>query len=288
MRRIVMPAHHKLVALLLATWADPDGSRVRPGMALLGAAMGRSERTAAAVVRSLCGEWGLIEQVARGGGRGRLGRTTEYRLSIPTDLMDRVRLLGPDGLPETPEAWTSGQSLETPEVLASGQSTSDDETPEAQASGQSDPPTVDNSETSEVQDSGQSPVDNSIDRKSDSVTDLNSGSFQRLTGSSALPTTTHVTNHQKTTTAPTGLPTQPPTARDPTSRNDHAAVDGEPDDEPVPRPTLDDLLPLRRPPKPPRPARCPHGLRPGRRADGQPRCPHCRRGLPAANPPESP
>lgn len=260
-RRVVMPQQHKLVALLLSTWADPDGTRVRPGLALLAGAIGRSERTAADVVRSLCQDWGLLEQTERGGGRGRSGRTATYRLTLPVDLLDRHVLLGPDGIADPPEAQASGQSSDPPEI---------------QASGQSDPEPVDNPIDRKSKASGQSPVDNSIDRKYDTVTDELTGSFQRLTGSSAFPTTTHITNHQQTNPPPE-LPTQPPTARDTTAD----------DTDPPPsllanhRLTLDEIIPISRPPKPQLGPRCRHGLPAGTTPGGQPLCGLCRRNLPA-------
>jgi hypothetical protein len=185
-RRIVMPPQHKLVALLLATWADADGSRVRPGLELLAAAIGRSERTAANALRSLCRDWGLLEQMTRGGGRGRSGRAADYRLTIPTDLLDRHVLLGPNGLPERPEAQVSSQSVDSP-VDNSGDGTDPLET------------------LASAQSNGRAPDDHEIGDAPDRLT----GSFQRLTGSPAFPTTNHITNHPQTT-QPSELHTQPP------------------------------------------------------------------------------
>lgn len=233
-RRVVMPPQHKLVALLLATWADPDGSRVRPGMDLIAAAMGRSRRTASEVVRSLCREFGLLEQVARGGGRGRAARTAEYRLVIPTDLLDRQALLDPDGRPNRPATQASCQS---------------DDSSATQASDQSEPDPVDNSDPSATLASDQSCQGDLIDRKSDAVTDRLIGNSERLIGNPALPTTTHVTKPPKETNTPTGLPTQPPTAREP------------PDERPISS------------------AKCERHplLAGGRDPGGRPRCPICRR-----------
>jgi hypothetical protein len=276
-RRIVMPERHKLVALLLSTWADPDGSRVRPGMPLLAAARGKSERSTSNIVRSLAHYWGLIEQVSRGGGRGGRGKTAEWRLTMPTDLLDRHVLLGPDGLPDSSEPQASGHSEVSSEVLASGQSEPDDVSPEPQASGhcgQLLSTGGDNSFSSEPQASTQSNGHRTIHRKPGVPMKTSfTGSSQRLIGSSALPTTTHVTNHQQTTTPPE-LPTQPSPERD------------EPVDNPERSPpglTLDELLPLAHPPKPPPGPKCGHGLAAGTTPDGQPRCPLCRR-----QPPQEP
>lgn len=251
-RRIVMPQGHKLVALLLATWADPDGSRVRPGTELVAASIGRSERTAAAVIRSLCRDWGLLEQVERGGGRGGSGKTARYRLTIPTDLLDRHVLLDPNGRPDSPATQASGHS---------------EDSQEPQASGQSPDLPVDNSDSPEVQASTQSNGHRPIDRQNGAVPQRLTGSFQRLTGSSALPTTTHLTNHPKRPTS-SGLPTQPQQRDEPVDNPERSP----------PGLTLDELLPLARQPKPPPEPKCtPHGLAAGNRSDGRPRCPLCRR-----------
>lgn len=265
-RRLVMPEVHKLVALLMSTWADPDGTRVRPGMPLLAAARGKSERSTSNIVRSLANHWGLIEQVSRGGGRGGRGKTAEWRLTIPTDLLDRHVLLGPDGLPDSPEPQASGHSEVSSEVLASGQSEPDDESSEAQRSDGTDAHPVDNSDSPEVQASTQSNGHAPIDRQNGAVPKRLTGSFQRLTGSSALPTTTHVTNHQTRPTS-SGLPTQPQQRDEPVDNPERSP----------PGLTLDELLPLTHPPKPPPGPKCGHGLAAGTTPDGQPRCPLCRR-----------
>lgn len=276
-RRIVMPPQHKLVALLLATWADPDGSRVRPGTTLLASAMGRSEHTASNVMRSLGRDWGLIEQTSRGGGRGGYGKTATYRLTIPPDLLDRHTVLDPDGR-DSSEVQGSGQSGVSPEVQGSDETETPNESPEHQGSAQSSSTTVDNSVSSEVLASGQSNGHAPIDRKSDAVTDRLTGSFRRLIGSSALPTTTHVTKPPKTTnTSVTYELDHRPRDAEPTSRIDLGGAGG----ELTPRLTLDEILPLARPSgsdEPPGPKCDRHPLMAGGvRDDGQAACPLCRR-----------
>lgn len=93
-RRIKMPASNKLLALVLATYADPDGSRVRPGNEVLAAVTGQSERTVKRNLASLR-ELGLLAIARRGGGRAGVGKTTEYQLTIPMDLLERAELLAP-------------------------------------------------------------------------------------------------------------------------------------------------------------------------------------------------
>lgn len=94
-RRCVLPSSTKLVALVMATYAARDGSRVFPGVARLAATTGLSERT----VRTALGilrDVGLIERIAEGGRRGVQSFTDVHRLAIPADLMERAQFLDPD------------------------------------------------------------------------------------------------------------------------------------------------------------------------------------------------
>jgi hypothetical protein len=98
-RRVRMPAKVKLLAMVLASYADQDGSRVRPGLDRLAGVTGQGERTIQRHLAELRGAFGLIEEVSRGGGRGRTARAAEYRLVVPDDLLDRAVLLGTDERP---------------------------------------------------------------------------------------------------------------------------------------------------------------------------------------------
>lgn len=78
------------VALVLAGYADSDGTRVFPGVARVSVDLEcdpRIVKRAMAVLRSL----GLIVLVRSGGGH----RADEYRLAIPADLLDRIEVLSP-------------------------------------------------------------------------------------------------------------------------------------------------------------------------------------------------
>lgn len=99
LRRIVMPWRLKSFAFLLSTWADPDGTRVRPGVEVMAAVTGMSKSTVQRLLKELRDDYGLIEQTSRGGGRGGRGKVTSYRLSVPTDLLDRVEMLLPGDRP---------------------------------------------------------------------------------------------------------------------------------------------------------------------------------------------
>lgn len=89
-RRIRLPEPVRLTAFILATFADPDGSNIRPGMPLLTACRDKSERTCQRHLATLIA-LGLIAVTERGNQYGL--RTSVYRLTAPDDLGDRVAIL---------------------------------------------------------------------------------------------------------------------------------------------------------------------------------------------------
>lgn len=236
LRRLVLPDRHKYAALLLATWGDNDGTRVRPGPVLLGAAMGgKSEHTGRRMIEALVG-YGLLELVSRGGGRGGKGKTSEYRLTVPVDLLDRFELLDPNGRPVSPSTQVDAQSEHGP---------------------------VDNSESPSIWVDGQSPVDNSNDRPKTAFPAGMSVQNETNERPPRWPTTS-----TDQTTKETRDQSPPSATTDPA----HDDVDNS-----APRLTLDEVLPLSKPPKPPPRTKCAHGLSGERHPDGSPRCPLCRR-----------
>jgi hypothetical protein len=95
LRRTVLPLRVKFLAFVLASYADADGSNVRPGIERLADVTGLGTATVKRSLKALRDEYGLLEQVRRGGGRGGTGAAAAYRLTIPEDLFDRVELLSP-------------------------------------------------------------------------------------------------------------------------------------------------------------------------------------------------
>lgn len=91
-----LPATVKLVALILATYADLNGRDVRPGEKELARSTGLGPRQIRRHLARLRDE-GLIEPVAHGGSR--LRYATMYRLTRPHDILDRLRE-DADGNPE--------------------------------------------------------------------------------------------------------------------------------------------------------------------------------------------
>lgn len=89
--RGVRGATLRAVALMLATYADADGSRIFPGTARLAVACEIDYRTAKRCLAAL--RWlGLIRVVR---AARRRGLADEYRLTIPGDLLDKVDVLSP-------------------------------------------------------------------------------------------------------------------------------------------------------------------------------------------------
>jgi hypothetical protein len=188
-RRISMPGHIKLLALTLSTYADADGSRVRPGQGTLAAVIGVTARTIRRQMTILEDDLGLLQMVSRGGGRGGSGNPAVYRLTVPVDLLERVRLLSPS---------------EQPEV-----------SPDIQMSGQSD----------ESADTQMSP-ENDFHRTSDVVTERLTGHLASIDRTSGCPTTTHIPT--TTDQPPTDLPAQLTTARETGKSQDDVGELGEP------------------------------------------------------------
>lgn len=92
-RRARLGATTKLVALMIATYADPDGTHVFPGAARLAVQCEVSYSAARRALARLRGA-GLIE-LARRGARKR-GQADEYRLILAVDLMERCEVPAPD------------------------------------------------------------------------------------------------------------------------------------------------------------------------------------------------
>lgn len=97
-RAILKPPSVKLLGLVMATYASRDGTQVRPGQKRLANVMGTSVSTVERGQRAL-EAYGFIEMTYKGhsAGRGRSGGyASEYRLTIPSDLLERIPMLDPD------------------------------------------------------------------------------------------------------------------------------------------------------------------------------------------------
>jgi hypothetical protein len=112
-RALIKPPSVKLLGLVMATYASKDGTRVRPGQKRLANVMGTSVSTVERGQRAL-EALGFIEMTYKGhsAGRGRSGGyASEYRLTIPADLLGRIPMLDPD---ENHPSPTPGESESHP------------------------------------------------------------------------------------------------------------------------------------------------------------------------------
>lgn len=112
-RRARLGSSVTLVASILADFADPDGTRIRPGNKNLAAACEVGDKTVRRGLERLR-ELGLVERVFSGSKSGRKGLADEYRLTIPGDLTDRVPMLTPDETPGPPVTVTGGEPGDNP------------------------------------------------------------------------------------------------------------------------------------------------------------------------------
>ncbi|MCW2720494.1 helix-turn-helix domain-containing protein, partial [Pseudonocardia sp.] len=111
-RRVRLGPSVKLVASMLADYANVDGTSVRPGNDRLVAVTELSDATVRRALKKLR-ELGLIERVFAGSRTGRKGLADVYRLTYPDELDAYGELLPPDELPPAPVAVT-GDTAGTP------------------------------------------------------------------------------------------------------------------------------------------------------------------------------
>jgi Helix-turn-helix domain len=94
-RRARLDASVMLVALTLATYANGDGSSVKPGLKRLMNVTGYSKATICRALARLR-ELGLLGYVFQASKDGREGTADEYQLTFPLDLFQRIEMLGPE------------------------------------------------------------------------------------------------------------------------------------------------------------------------------------------------
>jgi hypothetical protein len=260
LRRLALPKEVKYVGFVMATYADPNGTRIRPGAAELAAAVGDGESTLRRRV-SFLRKAGLIVQTSRGGGRNGAGRATEYRLTLPPDLLEQFeirpvsapRIAAVPSVPEQVSPLAQGERSEGAE---------DPDSPLTQGERSNDSSPVDNSDSPLALVSAQTETPPDFDRSNNGVSETLTARFSALT---AHP---WVSNYR-----PQDLPPRPTTAETPDVTTDRAS-----DEHANPIDLVPAAVELG-------PRRCPHGLSRAIRDDGTPRCPACRRGLPAGKDP---
>lgn len=108
-RRAPLNQTTKLVALLVASYANPDGTRIYPGLARLSVDAGIDFRTAQRALKTLR-DVELIE-VAKRGNRRR-GQSDQYRLIIGANLLEHVELPSADDYAESIRSLRELRQLE--------------------------------------------------------------------------------------------------------------------------------------------------------------------------------
>jgi hypothetical protein len=114
----------KAVALVLASHADPDGSRIFPGDMTVAIEAETSQRTVK-IIREKLLALGLLAPA------GRYGHTPMYRLMLPDDLTELLVVLTPDEVKATAKAmrtklrgakakWRNGSGPDDPDGRSSG------------------------------------------------------------------------------------------------------------------------------------------------------------------------
>jgi len=242
----------KAVAGRLATYADSNGTRVRPGVARVAVDLeldASTVKTAISHLRAI----GLLDVVRPGGRRG----ATQYRLVLPTDLLDRDDLV----------VWSPSEQRAEIEKLANARR-GFTHTPS------STPPDGPNGGGSQVP---QAPANESGTQVPEAATNGVSRVPPAATKpSSAVPIAGATGSPKTSIMAATGVQTRVPPA--PTTDQDlDTTTTDHPDEDlrtAVTGPRARDAETTSIPPT--RPKRCPHGLGAGRRADGRPECALCR------------
>jgi hypothetical protein len=253
-------ARIKAVAGRMASYADGNGTRVRPGIARIAVDMEMDYGTARRAITCLR-NLGLLDLVRAGGRRG----ADEFRLTLPVDLLERDDL----------EVWSpSRHRLEVERVSGANRGLPDG--PSGPSGGRSQVPEGPaNEPESQVP---EAPVNEPSNRE----TLVPQGPVNGVSG----PPITGATGTPKTAiTGATGtrslVPQAPATHQDLDTRTTHHS--GEDVSATVTTPGAPG--PATNPESPPRPPRCDHGLPGGLRGDGKPSCALCRVGAPPTTPP---
>jgi hypothetical protein len=267
LKRARISTNAKLVGFVMRTHGNTDGTSVRPSVATL---VMETEISYAAVKRARAEliSVGLVVLVKR--GNRRLHHADEYRLAIPGDILERVRVLSPVEVREGADKINNERRLSDDDRIVRRRQ----RLAEADQGSLVSPDGIDQgspvSPTGGVQGSPVSP--DGIDQGSGEAPDTG----YRAQGGALYPVS--------------GLTTDPP----PSFRADQPRKATNPDHLPADH-SLASLPPLvgqnghvvqlvMESGQNARPGKCGHGLPDTTRPDGTPACAHCRRGLPAATP----
>lgn len=253
--RGVRGATVRAVALMLATFADSDGSRAFPGTARLSVACELDYRTTKRCV-AILRHFGLITavRVAR-----RARRADEYQLTLPVDLLERLEVMTPAAVEAAIAKIRRDNRSDRPDPDpyrgAGGTPVPDDSrVPEAP---QEDAPGV-----------PEAPVEQATPDRSRGASrthdDRSRGASRTVLGVRVCPPTHH------------DLATTPTYHSERDLRTELKVVGTAASEDQISPSEKDE------PDPPPLPEKCPHGLSSRLRPDGSPSCALCRVGAPPA------
>lgn len=92
LRRVQIPPGCKYLGLMMATYANGDGTHILPGIERLARVMNVSEPTVKRALKELR-QLGLVERVKQGNRHAKLA--DEYRLTMPSNVLD-LPMLDPE------------------------------------------------------------------------------------------------------------------------------------------------------------------------------------------------
>ncbi len=252
----------KAVALMIATYADADGTRVYPGIATLAVACEIDYKTVQKALAELR-RVGLLRLVRRSGRRG---QADVYRLVIAAELLDLVEVLDPN------QFHLAADRLRRPRGNRPADHPPADDSNERQPTAWGD--VDDRNTTRQPTPTGDVPVGNraeDVDNTASTVDKpVDNDPDPGGTSAHGTPISTATSAHGTSPRQPTALP---PTIHRPGHKSYQPSVADLRTDvtararEPATNP--EDPEDSSRP-------RCPHGHGTRTRHDGRPRCPHCR------------
>ncbi|WP_043843768.1 helix-turn-helix domain-containing protein [Amycolatopsis taiwanensis] len=197
-----LPATTKLVAFVLRTHADPDGTRVKPGLPRLAVLTGLSYETVKRARQELV-RAGLLALHKR--GNRRRGHGDEYRLIIAEDLLERLQWRTPSEI-DAAAAEISTRRAEAEQTRRAKKHQGSADSPETTDQGSESSP--------ENPDQGPETGPENNDQGSPQTSETAIRGHQRPTsGLASDPLPDQVTTPPNRP-APTHLPTQPSTARE--------------------------------------------------------------------------
>jgi DNA-binding transcriptional ArsR family regulator len=109
LRMLALPWPTKSFGLLLATYADKNGTNIHPGEEHLARVTGLTQRSVRTHLAALRETYYLIERTERGSAGGRRSIADDYRLVLPNDSITRIGLVPHEEATRPPETLTGQQ-----------------------------------------------------------------------------------------------------------------------------------------------------------------------------------